>query len=116
MLLFIIDLRPTNFTSNLMALTKDILLSGCFQFAFDGGVATTQTDATLTIPDAYIVVHSVEGTKQSLNTVVHLRGKDIAVTKLFKFKPTVDETSDNFIKQAYLHLKSLPEFAGAVDC
>jgi hypothetical protein len=115
-LLFIIASKLTNFTFDIMALTKDISLFGCYQFAFDGGVATTQTDATLTIPDAYIVVHSVEGTKQSLSIVVHLRGKDIAVTKLFKFKPTVDGASDNFIKQAYQFLKTLPEFSDATDC
>jgi hypothetical protein len=32
----------------------------------------------------------------------------------YQFTPNMN--SDNFIKQAYLHLKSLPEFADAVDC
>jgi hypothetical protein len=30
------------------------------------------------------------------------------------FIPSLDES--NFIRQAYQHLKTLPEFAGAVDC
>jgi len=30
------------------------------------------------------------------------------------FAPNLD--GDNFIRQAYLHLKTLPEFADAVDC
>ena len=32
----------------------------------------------------------------------------------YSFKPTLD--GDNFIQQAYNHLKTLPEFAGSTDC
>lgn len=116
MLLFITVLKPTNFTFKIMALSKKITIPGCYQFAFDSGVTTTQADAVLELDPAYIVVYSVEGTKQLLTIVVHIRGKAIAVTKLYKFQPTVDENSPNFIKQAYLYLKTLPEFADAVDC
>jgi hypothetical protein len=34
--------------------------------------------------------------------------------KQFVFAPNLD--GPNFIKQAYEHLKTLPEFDGAVDC
>jgi hypothetical protein len=32
----------------------------------------------------------------------------------YKFAPNLDGA--NFIKQAYEHLKTLPEFSGATDC
>jgi hypothetical protein len=99
-----------------MALTKNISISGCYQFAFDGGVATTQTDAILTIPDAYIVAYSVEATKTEARATVHFRGKGVAITKFYTFTPSVESNSSNFIAQAYLYLKTLPEFADAVDC
>jgi hypothetical protein len=33
----------------------------------------------------------------------------------FEFTPSVEVAAENFIKQAYEHLKTLPEFADAVD-
>ena len=36
-------------------------------------------------------------------------------TKSFEFTPSVAEGSENTIKQAYEYLKTLPEFADAVD-
>jgi hypothetical protein len=29
---------------------------------------------------------------------------------------SVEENSPNFIRQAYLHLKTLPDFADSIDC
>jgi hypothetical protein len=34
----------------------------------------------------------------------------------FSFVPSVEDISKNFIAQAYDYLKTLPEFANAVDC
>jgi hypothetical protein len=39
---------------------------------------------------------------------------EVVTTQVFDFVP--DLSGPNFIRQAYLHLKSLPEFAGATDC
>jgi hypothetical protein len=36
--------------------------------------------------------------------------------KHYKFTASVSDGAENFIKQAYAHLKTLPEFAGATDC
>jgi hypothetical protein len=36
------------------------------------------------------------------------------LTQHFEFTPALD--GDNFIAQAYVYLKTLPEFAAAVDC
>jgi len=70
------------------------------------------------IPDVYIKVNAVSGGKdQMVIDVVFF--KSGAEGKRLKnagyiFKPEIE--GDNFIKQAYKHLKSLPEFAGATDC
>lgn len=99
-----------------MALTKPISVKGCQQFAYPDGMVVTEANATFVIQDCYIVVYSVTGTKESARITVHCRGNDIALTRFYEFKPSVEEGSDNFIKQAYNYLKTLPEYADAVDC
>lgn len=99
-----------------MALSKTFEIQGCYQFAHSDGLSVTEADATLSVEDAYIVVHSVSGTKGELKATVHIRSGDLAVTRFYVFTPSVDDGSDNFIKQAYEHLKTLPEFSGAIDC
>lgn len=67
---------------------------------------------------SYIRVAHITGTKDQItaNAVFY---KDSGDGEVFKadahmFKPSMD--GGNFIKQAYEHLKTLPEFAGAQDC
>ena len=36
-------------------------------------------------------------------------------TKTGSFVPDITENAKNFIEQAYLHVKTLPEFDGAID-
>ena len=99
-----------------MALSQSLTIVGAYQFAYAGGVATTQEDAVLEIPNAYIVVHSIEGTKTQIRATVHFRGKGAAITKFYTFTPSVESASSNFIAQTYEYLKTLSEFSDAVDC
>jgi hypothetical protein len=99
-----------------MALNKTIFVKGCHQFAYSEGLVVTESNATFSIKDAYIVVYTVTGSKDSAKITVHCRGNDIALTRFYEFKPSVEEGSDNFIKQAYNYLKTLPEYVDAVDC
>jgi hypothetical protein len=41
-------------------------------------------------------------------------GKTLLASRLLVFVPTIND--QNPIKQAYLHLKTLPEFSDATDC
>jgi hypothetical protein len=73
------------------------------------------------LQDAYIRVESVNGGKNSLSaSVVVYNKKDaemLAAQNLsFAFAPDVGANAKDFIAQAYNHLKTLPEFAGATDC
>jgi hypothetical protein len=61
-------------------------------------------------------VTSINGNKSKLNiTVSHI--SDVAkYDRSYSFEPSVADGSPNFVKQAYLYLKTLPEFSGAEDC
>ena len=88
-----------------MALTLRLILTDNFgeQIAFE---------------NAYVRVEQVlaKRTEATLD-VGFYRGKDLQKLsqKDFNFAPNL-EIDANHIKQAYLHLKTLPEFADAVDC
>ena len=72
---------------------------------------------TINFPNCYVRVESVESNhinacakviiKNNINNV-------ILETKIYFFTP--DMNGSNFICQAYLHLKTLPEFLNATDC
>ena len=71
-----------------------------------------------TFDNVYIKVDSVDARKSG-STVYASYSKaknDVVLThSVFNFDADL-ESGPNHIKQAYLHLKSLPEFADAVDC
>ena len=69
----------------------------------------------LSIP-AYIKVVAVSGDKTKLNAVVSFKGDTHSFNKNYELDASVADGSLNFIAQVYAHLKTLPEFAGAVDC
>jgi hypothetical protein len=67
--------------------------------------------------DAYLQVSKVTSAKD-LSTIelgyFKNNSSPLLITRYFTF--TLDLEGPNPIKQAYEHLKSLPEFADAVDC
>jgi hypothetical protein len=69
------------------------------------------------VNDAYIKVHSVSGSKTQTTCLVGYH-VDSAETQFMSTQHTFapDMNGGNFIAQAYAHLKTLPEFAGATDC
>lgn len=77
----------------------------------------------LEIPDAYIRIDTVNGYKGSLDISVNSyvsqekfeAGNDYIESKMFTFTPSVADDSENFIRQGYHYLKSLPEFEDATD-
>ncbi len=76
-------------------------------------------DSPAQINNAYIRVDSISGGKNKItaSVVVGKKTEDnflIAQSSNYSFVPNMN--SSNFIAQAYDHLKTLPEFAGATDC
>lgn len=73
-----------------------------------------EEQTSVTISDVYIKVERVSGSKDRATADVSFKADGFVGGKSYQFVP--DMLGDNFIKQAYKHLKSLPEFSGAEDC
>ena len=75
------------------------------------------------VAEAYIRVDSLQCKKDFVQAAVNyyqsvgaFNGDRPAFkTEFISFVPDVTDGSDNFIKQAYLHLKTLDDFSGAED-
>lgn len=87
-----------------MALQKNIKLTDNFGIEVE-------------IPNAYIKIESTNCSKQNSSYFVAIKKSNdgMIVDKLMN-DFNYDLSGDNAIKQAYLHLKSLPEFVDATDC
>jgi hypothetical protein len=86
-----------------MALQKNLTLENNF-------------DEESMFPNAYIKVQSVTGNKERMTAVVVMHKEKDGFSLKSKSYEFVPDLNSNFIAQAYSHLKTLPEFAGAVDC
>jgi hypothetical protein len=71
----------------------------------------------VTFESAYVKVLRVVGSKFEVEIIYGIARNDtgdVLQINSVRFIPDMD--GENFIRQAYLHLKTLPEFANAVDC
>ena len=71
-------------------------------------------------PASYVMIKSIRGNKSKISLQVvfyadNSKEQDIEY-KQYTFTPSVADGSTNFIQQGYEYLKTLPEFADAVDC
>lgn len=81
------------------------------------------TEHGVTFNKAYIRIESQSGGKDSINLRVRTycdqqkceAGFSWITESIHTFEPSVDEGSNNFIKQGYEYLKKLPEFESAID-
>jgi hypothetical protein len=65
---------------------------------------------------AYIKVVNITGDKSKLTANVNFKGDTQQFNKQYQIPVSVESGSLNFIAQVYDHLKTLPDFASAVDC
>ena len=65
---------------------------------------------------AYIKILSFYGDKTKIEANVNFKGDVQSFNKQYQLPVSVEFGSTNFVAQAYNYLKTLPEFAGAVDC
>jgi hypothetical protein len=71
-------------------------------------------DGFVSVDNCYIKVTSISGDKNKIDyTIGFYNGDKVIESSNYSFTP--DMTGENFIKQAYTHLKTLPEFEGATD-
>lgn len=68
----------------------------------------------------YTVITRIEGDKTFIQFEVEdrrLSNQENVIQYLkYNFVPSVEDNSDNFIKQGYEYLKTLEEYKDAVDC
>ena len=97
-----------------MALKKIIQIEGASILQTQFGNVNTGSSFVSVAP--YICVVSINGNKSSAQATVRYVDGTLTFQKNFTIPLSVADGSPNFIRQAYLHLKTLPEFAGAEDC
>lgn len=97
-----------------MALRKIFEIEGKSIIDFQYGKIDTGTQKTAI--NAICKIVAIDGGKEQLNIAVSFDGGNTKYSRHYSFVPSVEDGSSNFIKQAYLYLKTLPEFAGAEDC
>lgn len=97
-----------------MALRKSFQLEAVVQTVVEGIGITKAVPSKVQYEDCYIKVAAVSGNKDQMGCVVEIHyTENVVVNKTYGFTPSL--SGENFIKQAYAHLKTTPEFAGAVD-
>lgn len=70
----------------------------------------------VSLENTYCKVSAVTGSKETATaTAVFLSAQDGFLYKKEEYQFVPNMNGGNFIKQAYEHLKTLPEFAGAAD-
>ena len=97
-----------------MALKKIIQLEATSIMRTQFGNVTNGSSFVSVAP--YICVVSISGNKSSVQATVKYVDGALTFQKNFTIPVSVADGAPNFIRQAYLHLKTLPEFAGAEDC
>lgn len=96
-----------------MALKQDMQLAGKIVFQSEAGEELIET-SNRTLRDVYIKVSNVNGSKEEAICHIEFTSSTFSWAKQYQFQPSMDGA--NFIKQAYEHLKTLPEFQNAIDC
>lgn len=82
------------------------------------GQLQSEMDKVFIVSNAYHRIDKLEGAKNLINILVGTYNE--SVDRLIKnenylFIPNLDNGSENFFKQGYDYLKTLPEFANSVD-
>jgi hypothetical protein len=96
-----------------MALSKKITLSGNLFLHTDNARYPLGTGSHEM--DAYIRVVSVSASKPMAEVMVEITENGTGYQNSYNFQPDLSDGAANHIKQAYEYLKTLPEFADAIN-
>lgn len=97
-----------------MALRKIIQVEGeAFVSTPSGQVSIGQQKTAF---NAYCKIINLVGNKEAGFVTVESTGENYKTTNQYSITFSVEDGAPNFIKQAYVHLKTLPEWADATDC
>jgi hypothetical protein len=71
----------------------------------------------VTIPECYVRVSRYYGTKTQMSfTIDFCANADAKPIQQQEIQVGINPSGDNVLTQAYTHIKTIPQFAGAVDC
>jgi hypothetical protein len=85
--------------------------------AIQKSIEFTTQYGKITVPNCYICINSVEINKtEATAAIIFYRDNKINALQEQSHPFAYDLEGSNPIKQAYEHLKTLPEFTDAVDC
>ncbi len=81
----------------------------------------TKLPIGLSLENAYIRIDTIGGYKNGLNMTVNtyvsretfLEGSSFVEQNNIHFVPSIEKDSENFIKQGYEYLKTLPKYEGS---
>ncbi|MHA7967690.1 hypothetical protein ACX93W_26610 [Paenibacillus sp. CAU 1782] len=76
------------------------------------------------LPEAYVRIDELSGGKSGISLRVRYyanidaanAGKEWIQESIHTFEPSIEEGASNFLEQGYDQLKTLEEFAAAIDC
>ena len=94
-----------------MALKTNITVTGIASITSDGFYAKTKSSVS---EEVYVKVEKIDADKRAGTAYVTFSGAEVTGQRAYEF--SINLSGENFIAQAYAHLKTLPEFADAVDC
>ncbi len=90
---------------------------GIFKSVFED--VPSEMEQTKIIENAYLMINRLIGDKNKVTFELEVYKDNtksfLVESKHYSFVPSVDDNAPNFIKQGYEYLKTLDEFAGAVD-
>ena len=97
-----------------MALRKIIQVEGeAFVRTESGQISIGQQKTAFT---AYCKIINVNANKENGRIIVECKSDNYSVSEQYVIPFSVEDGAPNFVKQAYLQLKTLPEWADATDC
>lgn len=97
-----------------MALKKIMEIEGeAFVGTPEGNISLGRQKAAFT---AYCRIASVNANKTIGRITLECKSDNYSMEKYYQVPFSVEDGAPNFIKQAYVYLKTLPEWKNAADC
>jgi hypothetical protein len=104
-----------------MAILKTFLLpedTNVASLMDDENIKVLITKTPYEVKNGYIRVGEIYGTKNTISFQVQYKSNregEVLILENYTFTPSVAIGSKNFIKQAYVYMKTLPQFADGED-
>lgn len=87
-------------------------------------IPTTTLSSGIEVKESYARIQSIDGDKEKMSLMLFYykdhgsfaEGKAPFFHQQYAFEPSVADDAPNYHKQGYEFIKTLPDFANAIDC